>query len=155
MTATNAPELAVLAADVGTWDAEVLIRPSPGEPTARSTGVMINRLTCGGRWLVSDYRDPKTAFEGHGVYGYDPARRCFVGTWVDTERTFLELGEGHWDEPSRTMTYQWQVSMGGRTLRWREVTEKGVPDVLVFRSFMPTPDGTEYEMMTVTYHRRA
>jgi hypothetical protein len=42
----------------------------------------------------------------------------------------------------------------GGLMRWREVTEMRGADTQVFRSFIPLPDGTEFEMMTVTYTRR-
>jgi hypothetical protein len=148
------PELRVLEADIGTWDAEVVLRPKPGAAEERSRGVMINRLTCGGRWLVTDFRNETSGFEGHGVYGWDASRRCYVGTWVDNERTFLAVAEGTWDPSARTMTYAWEVDRGGRKLRWRDVTDKGEEGKLVFRSFLPARNGSELETMTVTYRRR-
>jgi Protein of unknown function (DUF1579) len=147
------PELEVLAADLGTWDAEVRVRPAPGVEALPTKGVLINRFGCGGRWLISDFRND-SGFEGHGIHGYDAAKRCYVGTWVDTERTFLGVAEGTWDAAARTMTYHWEATVGGRTMRWREVTEKGQAGVLVFRQFMPLPGGGEYEMITTTYRRR-
>src|SRR5687767_7116392 len=51
-----APEHKVFEKDVGLWDAEIEVRPGPGAPVQRSRGVSENRLTCGGAWLVTDYR---------------------------------------------------------------------------------------------------
>jgi hypothetical protein len=147
-------ELAVLAADVGTWDADVRVRPAPGVEALPSKGVLINRFACGGRWLISDFRGD-SGFEGHGIHGYDPVRGCYVATWVDTERSFLGVAEGSWDAAARVMTYRWEATVGGRTMFWREVTEKGQPGVLVFRQFMPAPAGGELEMITTTYRRRS
>ncbi len=147
-------ELEVLSADVGTWDADVLVRPSPGAAPIPSKGVMTSRLVAGGRWLVTEFRNESTGFEGHGIYGWDPTRRSYVATWVDNERTFLTVGEGTWDPAAHTMTYRWQAEARGRTLRWRDVSDKHEHGKLVFRSFVPGPDGAEFEMMTVTYRRR-
>lgn len=145
----------VLKKDVGVWDAAVEIRLGPGVPPQLSKGVAHNRLACGGLWLVSDFKNETTGFEGHGVYGFDPRKDRYVGTWVDPMRTFLAVGEGTFDPASRTMT-MWFETTGpqGKPMRWRETTETRDGDTQVFRSFLPGPDGAEHEVMTVTYVRR-
>src|ERR1700689_3094594 len=85
---TPGPEHAVFSKDVATWDADVLVR-MPGAPPQESRGVAVNRLVCGGLWLVSDFKNETTGFEGHGVFGYDAQQKKYVGTWVDPMRTFL------------------------------------------------------------------
>jgi hypothetical protein len=148
-------EHAVFQKDVGTWEAEVEVRPGPGAPPQRSRGVAVNRLACGGLWLVTEYKSEGTGFEGHGLYGWDPAKKKYVGTWVDNMRTTLALAEGTWDAGSRTMTYWHELKRPeGSVMRWREVTQTRDADTQVFRSFIPLPDGTEFEMMTITYTRR-
>src|SRR4051812_24742132 len=104
------PEHAFLAGDVGTWSAEMVVNGPTGPQ--RSVGTSVSRLV-GGRWLVTDFKN-ETGFEGHGVYGFDPARGCFVGTWVDDMRPFLTVMEGRWDEATRTMTYIGEAKMGDR-----------------------------------------
>src|SRR5580692_10622765 len=74
------PEHRVFEKDVGTWDADVEVR-MPGAPLQTSRGVAVNRLVCGGLWLVGDFRNETSGFEGHGVYGYDPQTKKYVGTW--------------------------------------------------------------------------
>ena len=147
-------ELTVLARDVGVWDAEVEFRTAPGAAPLVSHGVLSNRLACGGRWLLADFRDEASGFEGHGIYGWDASRRAYAGTWVDNERSFLAVGEGTWDPGTQAMVYRWEAEVGGRRLRWREITDKSRKDILVFRSFLPAPAGGEFERMTVTYRRR-
>ena len=145
-------EIAVLAQDVGTWDAVVEVRTA-GPPVAPSKGVSENRLV-GGRWLVIDFRN-ESGFEGLGVTGWDTGRQAYASTWVDTARTFLAVGEGRWDPEARTMTVIFEAALpDGRRHRWREVTERPGADARVFRSLMAGPDGAEHEVMTVTYRRR-
>ena len=145
-------ETAVLAQDVGTWDAVVEVRAA-GPPVAPSKGVSENRLV-GGRWLVIDFRN-ESGFEGLGVTGWDTGRQAYASTWVDTARTFLAVGEGRWDPEARTMTVTFEAALpDGRRHRWREVTERPDADTRVFRSLMPGPDGVEHEVMTATYRRR-
>jgi hypothetical protein len=155
MSQTLAAEYAVFQKDVGTWDAHVVVRPGPGQPEQVSTGVTVNRLTAGGRWLIADFRNETTGFEGHGVYGWDAMKKKYVGTWVDNMRSSLCVAEGTWDERTRTMTYWNEFTRpDGNVLRWREVTASPDADTQVFRTFFPGPDGTEFEAMTVTYTRR-
>jgi hypothetical protein len=148
-----APELSILARDAGVWDAEITIHPGPNAPPVPSRGVSTNRLACGGRWLIADFKN-ETGFEGHGVYGYDPAKRAYVSTWVDNMRSFLVVATGHYDPDRRVMTSTSEGNLpDGRTLRWREETEVVDDDTRVFRQFFPGPDG-EFQTMTVKYTRR-
>jgi hypothetical protein len=80
------PEHAVFEKDVGTWDAEIVIR-MPGAPPQESKGVAVNRLVADRMWLVSDFKNETTGFEGHGVFGYDPHKKKYVGTWARTRRS--------------------------------------------------------------------
>lgn len=149
-----APQHKVFEKDVGTWDAEVEVRPAPGAPVQASRGVSVNRLIAGGAWLVADYV-ADSGFEGHGVYGFDQTKNSYVGTWVDSMRRFLVIAEGDWDEANKRMTYRGEAKMpDGRVLRWREETTTLDRDTQVFRSFMALPDGSDFEMMTVKYRRR-
>ena len=144
----------VFQKDVGVWDAEVEVRPEPGAPPQRSRGESRNAFTCGGRWLLVEFRN-ETGFEGRGLYGWDSARRSYVGTWVDSMRGFLAVSEGSWDASARTMTFWTEVQRpDGTPVRWRDVTQTVDADTQVYRSLVPGPDGAEFEMMRVTYRRR-
>ncbi len=138
--------------DVGTWDAEVTVTPAPGAAPQVSKGVSTSRLV-GGRWLVTDY-EAESGFAGHGVYGFDPSKRRYVGTWVDTARTFLVVYEGDWDPAAKALTFRCEARLpDGRELRWREVTTWLGPDEQRFRSLFPGPGG-DHELMAVIYRRR-
>ena len=151
-----APELAVLAKDVGVWEAEVTVRVSKDAAPQTSGGVMTSHLIGQGRWLVSDFKNETSGFEGHGIYGWDPAKGKYVGTWVDSMSTFLQISEGTWDATSNTMTMLCEVRIPGRPpFTMRQTTTTAEPGTHVFRSFLPGADGAEFEMMTVTYRKRA
>ncbi len=146
------PEHRVLEKDVGAWDARVVIR-LPGQPESVTAGEMHARLVAGGRWLVSDFSN-ETGFAGHGLVGWDPVRRRYVGFWADSASPCLHELEGEWDAGRRAMTMQARTTMpGGQALVMRQVTESIADDRQVFRSFMPTPSG-EHEIMTIEYSRR-
>jgi hypothetical protein len=146
--------LAVYQKDVGTWDAVVEVLAAPGASPQKTTGVAHNRMECGGRWLVMDFK-AESGFSGHGVYGYDPARKRYVGLWVDNMRDFASVGEGTWDAAARTMEFRHEATVHGRPMRWREVTRPDGEDGQVMTSFFPGPDGRELEMVRITYRRRA
>src|SRR5262249_30047703 len=120
---TPGPEHEVLRKDVGTWDVTIEIRMAPGAPPMTSSGVATSRLGCGGMWLISDFENETSGFEGHGVFGWDSTKGTYVGTWVDPMRTFLAVAEGTWDAAKKTMTMHFEASPGGKHLRWKEVTE--------------------------------
>jgi Protein of unknown function (DUF1579) len=146
------PEHALLRKDVGTWDA--VLEVNMGGPTQVTTGVMVARLICGGLWLVTEFKN-ETGFEGHGVFGFDPAKGKYTGLWVDPMRTGLAPMEGSWDPVTKTMTMTAGLVLpDGRTIRWRETTETVNEDTQVWRSLMPAPDGGEVEVMKTTYRRR-
>ena len=148
------PEFELLKKDVGEWDAAITVTPGPGAGPQESTGRLTGRLISGGRWLVTDFKNHTTGFEGHGIYGYNPASKRFVGTWVDDMRTNIYVGEGQWDATSQTMTYVWSATLpSGQAMTWRETSETVSENERVFRVLFPSPDGGEFEMMRVFYHR--
>ena len=147
------PEVEILAADVGLWRAAVEVRPGPGASVQASEGTMTNRMC--GPWLVSDFKNETSGFEGHGIYGWDSVEERYVGTWVDPMRRGLVVMRGKWDEKARTMTYVGEMTRpDGLSMRWREVTERPENGVRVFRSFVPSSEG-EFEVMTVRYQKVA
>ena len=148
------PELALLHKDVGEWDATITVIPTPGAPPQASTGRLVGRLISGGRWLVTDFKNYTTGFEGHGIYGYNAASKRYVGTWVDDMRTNIYVGEGEWDAAAKTMTYSWSAKMpNGQTMAWRETSQLVSDTEQVFRVLLPLPDGGEFEMMRAVYRR--
>ena len=88
------PEFARLRKDVGEWNAEITVTPQPGAAPQASTGRLSGRLICGGRWLVTEFKNQTTGFEGHGIYGYNAASSRYVGTWVDSMQNHLWKYEG-------------------------------------------------------------
>ena len=154
MAASTNPEVAILAADAGVWSAAVEVRPAPNAPAQSSEGTLVARMC--GPWLVSDFKNETSGFEGHGVYGWDSVAGKFVGTWVDPMRRGLVVMQGKWDDKARAMTFVGEMTRpDGSRMRWREVTERPAEDTRIFRSFVPSPEGEEFEVMTVRYRRRA
>ncbi len=149
---TEAEALAVFGKDLGTWDAELEIWPTPGAPGMKQKGTAENRMV-GGRWMVMDFR-AESGFEGHGVYGYDAALGRYVSVWVDGAGGGMARGLGTWDAAARKMTFESEAAHGGKAVRYREITETIEDGLQIYHHFVPTPDG-EHEMIRTTYRRRA
>lgn len=144
-----AKEYEIFHRDIGDWDAAVeVFGPNP----STSHGRMTSRLTCGDKWLVSDYQ-AESGFSGHGMWTWDPSRKKYVGTWADNMMTFLAPGEGTWDASTKTMTFIYEATVGEKKLKWRQTTTSVDENTRVFKSFVP--DDAPREMMKVTYRRRA
>jgi len=153
MMDTKEPEIEVLAMDVGVWLAAVEVRPFPGAEPQTSEGAMTCRMC--GPWLVTDFKNESSGFEGHGIYGWDPAKKTYVGTWVDSMRRSLVLMTGAWDSKARAMTFAGEMNKpDGTPMKWREITEKPDDTSRVFRTLVRLPDGSEHTMMTARYRRR-
>jgi hypothetical protein len=144
---------AVFRKDVGVWNAEVEVRPAPGAPPIRQKGVSTNRLIGDGRWLVVEYRSD-AGFEGHGIYGWDPATGKYTGAWVDSMQTCIARSQGTWDAAARTMTFVTEATHGGETIRYREITETRPDGTLVYRNLVPAPGSGEFEMIRTVYRKR-
>jgi hypothetical protein len=152
MAEATPSEAEVFRKDEGTWDAHIEVHV-PGMPVQESRGTLVGRRV--GPWLVTDFKNETTGFEGRGIYGWDATRKKYVGTWIDPMRSALVVMEGQWDAEKRTMTFAAEMTRadGGR-IKWREVTETVDTDTQVYRSVVPLPDGGEHEMMRVKYTRR-
>jgi hypothetical protein len=148
------PELALLRNDVGEWDGVLTITPAPGAAPQESKGRLIGKLISGGRWLILDFKNHTTGFEGHGIYGFNAAKKRYVGTWVDDMRGDIIVAEGDWDPATKTLTYHWSMSLpNGSAMAWTETSEKVSDKEQIFRIFLPQPDGSVFEMMRAVYRK--
>ncbi len=97
----------ILAADEGTWDATIksFVAGPDAEPTV-SKGVEVNTVLPGGLWALSEFRGDfgGVAFEGRGQFGYDPLKKKYVGSWIDSINPSLSVLEGTYDARTKTMT---------------------------------------------------
>jgi hypothetical protein len=143
---------AVLEGDVGTWDADLEIQPSPTAPVQYQKG-LATRTLIAERWLVVDLK-VYSGVTGHGVYGWDPHAQHYTGIWVDNMGGAIARATGHSDLPARTMTYDVEVPHGGRVVRYREVTQTVDADTQIYTHLVPLPLGGEHPMIKITYRRR-
>ncbi|MBI1900416.1 MAG: DUF1579 family protein [Planctomycetia bacterium] len=121
------PEHEVLKMEEGVWYSVVKIIAPEG--AIEGKGTETNRLMKGGLWLVSDYEDSDpNGFFGHGILGYDPAKKKFVGSWVDNMST-------------------------GKPMKQKHVTVYKA-DVREFAIYVTGPDGKDMKVLEMTAKRR-
>lgn len=126
---------APLAMEEGTWDADVTFYEDD-KPSSRAAGVQVNTFLANRHWMVNEFRIPATektpAYEGHGVWGYDPVARTYVNTWVDTNDVAVRTDYGFWYEPEKTMVWSSKQNDGkGHFIDYR-MTEEFKGDTRVF-----------------------
>jgi len=150
-----------LARDVGTWDATIKVwTGGPESEPEVSKGVEVNRMLPGGLWLISDFEgqfgDQK--FHGHGVYGYDPRKRKFVGSWADSMSSELLAIEGEYDPKNHTFTYRGRAhDPAGKPYESIMVTHHKGDDTRAFSMSIKADElgNQEVKVMEIVYQRRA
>ena len=94
-------------------------------------------------------------FQGHGVTGYDPVKKKYVGTWIDSMSPSLMMLEGSFDKASRVLTMKGMgVGVDGQPAMHSMVSTLLGPDKHTFEMYVPGADGKDMKVMTITYTRR-
>jgi uncharacterized protein DUF1579 len=152
---TPGPEHAVLKDGAGTWDATVESFAAPGQPPMLAKGIETATMV-GGFWLVSDFKSEVMGqpFLGRSTLGYDPAKKKYVSTWIDSMTPSLSVGESDYDAATKTFT-GWTdgIDHRGRPTRFKTVTVFKDPATRISTMSMKGPDGKEMTVMRITYTR--
>ncbi|MBN1853466.1 MAG: DUF1579 domain-containing protein [Pirellulales bacterium] len=147
----------VLMNDVGTWDVEYKLWTTPDAEPATFKATENNRSLEGGMWIISDFTSQMgtNKFEGHGVIGYDPFKKKYVGGWVDSMNPLPSLMEGTYDAKTKTMTMvsETRNPETGDLVKSRNVTRYTGEDTRVFQMYM-TENGSEWKVMEGQYTRK-
>jgi hypothetical protein len=146
------PEHAHLNTLEGTWDA--LVTTSDGK---KSKAEATYKMECAGLWIASDFKGEFEGkpFQGKGLDGYDPAKKKYVGVWVDSMITTPLFMEGSRDESSKTTTMTGECpGPDGKPMKMKAVTKEIDKDHMTFEMFMVGPDGKDTKAMTINSTRR-
>jgi hypothetical protein len=151
------PEHERLKADVGTWDAVVEMAEAPNAPMSSSKGLEKSTLL-GGMWLITDFETDLGGmpFRGHGITGWDAAKKKYVGSWVDSMAASIGMGESTWDAASKTLSgsFVGADGNGGSMTMKQTVVYSDNDNTRVFTMSAPGPDGKDAVMLRITYKRR-
>lgn len=145
------PEHAFLKKAEGVWEATA--KSGDNE----SKGTLSCKMALNGLWLLEHYKGEAggVAFEGRGATTYNPAKKKFVNVWIDSMVTSPLLSEGTYDKDKKTLTLKGTMTMpDGKSVKstiaivYKDANTK----VLSIKGNM---DGKEFEMVEITYKRRA
>jgi Protein of unknown function (DUF1579) len=150
----------IFAADEGTWDATAKSYDSgPSADPTISKGTEVNEVLPGGLWLLSKYEGDfgGMKFQGRGQFGYDPVKKKYVGTWIDSMSTSLSVLEGEYDSKTKTMTYVGDgVGPDGKKYAQKMVTttkDDGTRHFTLYMKLDPSAK-EETKLIEITYTKR-
>jgi hypothetical protein len=149
----------ILASEEGTWDGTIKsYMGGPDAEPAVSKGTEVNTVMTGGLWVLSKFEGDfgGMKFEGHGQFGYDPIKKKYVGTWIDSLSPNLSVLEGEYDPKTKTMTYKGEgVAPEGVKYTQRMVTTTKDDGSRVFTLYMKVGEAKdEAKFMEITYRKR-
>ena len=82
------PEHKQIAKLVGNWVGDETLAPSPFDAKGGSAKARVtNKLALDGFVVVQDYeqtRNGAVSFRGHGVFAWDPVKKCVALSWFDS-----------------------------------------------------------------------
>jgi hypothetical protein len=151
------PEHEILKKEAGVWDASVETTTPDGK-TDVSKGLETNTLMAGGLWLITDYKGKfgGQPFEGHGIMGYDPHKKKYIGSWADSMSAGLSTMEETYDASKKTMSgWMEGPDENGKPMKMNAATVWKDDNTRVFTMAMTGPDGKEVTFMKITYTRRS
>jgi hypothetical protein len=113
----------------------------------------------GGLWILSEFHGKfgEMEFHGQGQTGYDPNKKKYVGTWVDSISPTIMIMEGEFDTQTKTMTMTSKgVDPSGKPYESKMVEVHKDKDTRVFTMSMKSDEtgGDFAKAMEITYIRR-
>ena len=143
---------------VGEWETESEAMLEPGKPPMKCQGAEKARAI-GGLWVVSEITSLMQGQTMLGVLtiGYDPEKKKYVGTWIDSMTPHLWKYEGTVDAAGKILTLEAEgpnMMMPGKMAKYRDVWELKSKDHKVLTSSMLGDDGKWTTFMTMNARRK-
>jgi hypothetical protein len=134
---------------------------APGAPPQESEGTETNTLGCGGLWLISDFKGKLMGmpYHGHGIQGWDPEKKKYVGVWVDNMTVRLDISEATYDAAAKTLTAKAKGKDPQSGAEYSYTMKTVIQDkehrtLSVLAPTSPDPAAGETEVMKISYTRR-
>jgi len=142
---------------VGEWESESTAG-GPDGAEFHGTGTMVSRMI-GDLWVVSELTGKmgEVTITGVQTIGYDPQKKKYVGTWIDSMMNYMWSYEGTVDETGMVLTLEAKgpnFIEGGKIATFRDSYEFKSPDHIVAISSILTDDGTWVTFMTGDMRRK-
>jgi hypothetical protein len=143
---------------IGEWDSEVEVFHEPGKPPLKGKGTETSKAL-GAFWVVSQGESEIMGmkFSSALTLGYDPKKKKYIGSWVDSMGSHFWTYEGTVDASGKNLTLHTEGPCPmepGKLCKFREVTEIKDKDNRVFTSWVVGDDGKETMMVRVISKRK-
>ena len=137
---------------VGEWQTESKAVMIPGQPAIESSGSISSRMI-GGFWVINEMKGdlPGATVIGIQTIGYDPSKRKYVGTWVDSMVNHMWHYEGTVDETGKILTLQAEgpnMMLEGKLAKFEDQYEFKSANEIAISSRMLGDDGKWVTFMT-------
>ena len=142
---------------LGEWRSEAEMTGMPGTPAEKMEGSASARAI-GDLWIVADMRGESPAGDMEAVLtlGYDPEKKRFVGTWVDSMFNHMWLYDGSLDAAGKVLTLEAKgpsFAGDGSLANYKDVYEFPEPGRMTLTSSAEGPDGKWTQFMSATFRR--
>ena len=142
----------------GDWETELEVMTAPGQPPMKVKGTETTRKI-GQLWVLTEAetKPPAMPFARALAVGYDPAKKKYVGTWVDSNSTNIGRYEGTVDAAGNTLTLEGEIPHpydAVKMVKVREVIELKSADEKVVTTSLQGDDGNWLTLVTVKAQRK-
>ena len=146
------PEHAMIAKWCGEWTGVVKMMG------AESKCTMSRKMMTGGFHALEEFKGEMQgmAFTGHGVSGYDLAKKQYWGFWVDSMGSAPSLSWGGYDDKKKELTLTGEMpGQDGKLTKMSMITRFKDDDHHEFAIKAPMgSEGAVREMFTISYTRK-
>lgn len=110
----------------GEWNTVTEIHMAPGQPPLKATGSETAEML-GGFWVIGKTKAEMMGapFSGIMTFGFDPAKKQYIGTWVDSNTSTMWNYTGTLDTSGKILTLESKgmCPMEGKVCTFRDKIE--------------------------------
>jgi hypothetical protein len=142
----------------GEWETDAEVMMAPGQPAMKAKGTESARMF-GDFWVVTNSKAEMMGMPFNSIFtlGYDPGKKKYVGTWVDTAGHYMWKYEGTVDATGKVLTLETEgpsPMAPDKIAKFKEVIEFKSNDHKVFTSSILGDDGKWTTFVTVNARRK-
>jgi len=150
-------EHAFLKKFAGKWEGTMSMREAADQPWKECKGTEQARMM-GEFWAIGEWKaeSAEMPMQGIAITGYDPVKKKYVVTWIDSLMPSFTLGEGTVDKSGNILTTEVKTTdcRTGEPVTMTMVQEFKDKDKQVWSMRMKGKDGKEFECMKGESKRR-
>jgi hypothetical protein len=142
----------------GEWeyDSEAVLAPGQAPEKAKGTETV---RAIGGFWIMLESKGTAFGqpFTGILTLGYDPAKKKYVGSWIDSMNSHMVVYDNASLDSSGKLMLNAEMPnpmLGGKLTKFKDVLEVKSKDEKILTSAMLGEDGKWTTFLTVKYRRK-